>query len=140
MPLPPLQNFPRSIRLALAALWALVIPALSLLPAPFFRQATEIVSFPQADKVVHAILYGTMTALLLWVDAAAPARPAYGRRIGFLAAAATAYGLLMEFLQSFTATRTMDICDGLANAAGAFLVAGVACGLAWRRNKVRSEQ
>ena len=124
-----LQRIPRSCRIALAVLWALAIPALSLLPARFFNRANAIVHFPHADKVVHAILYGVMTALLLWA-ARTPDLPTRTRRVWFVALAATAYGLLMEFLQSFTATRTMDLLDGLANAVGAFLVAGAAIGIA----------
>lgn len=127
----------RSVSLVAATLWALAIPALSLLPAPYFSQVGSIVlvRIPHADKIVHAGLYGVLTGLML--GCATPPVPA--RRFWFTALAATAYGLLMELLQCLTATRTMDLFDGLANAAGAFLVAGVALGVARVRARGRSQ-
>ena len=126
------ERVPRAARRAAAALWALSILALSLLPSNFFPQTDEIVRFPQADKAVHLVLYSVLTALLLWT-AVVPGQPLRLRRFGFLAAAATAYGLLLEWLQHFTDTRSMDLLDGLANAAGAFLVAGVGWWLTRKR-------
>ena len=97
---------------------------LSLLPASYFQGAPAAVRFPGADKVVHAIMYAALTGLALW-SRYEPGAPVRSRPSWFTAAAATAYGLLMEVLQGFTATRSMDIFDGLADAGGAFLVAGV---------------
>ena len=128
-----LQKIPRSIRLTAAILWALVIPVLSLLPTRFFQQAHELVHFQQANKVVHATMYAIMTGLLLWVNAAS-GRPLRARKAFFMAAAATSYGLLMEWLQHFAPTRHMSLWDGLANAVGAFLVAGIALGMTKNRS------
>ena len=122
------QQIPRFARLIAASIWALTIPVLSLLPAPFFQQAHELVHFPQANKVVHAIMYAILTALLLWSNAR-PDRKLQVRSACFMATAASAYGLLMEWLQHFTATRHMCLWDGLANATGAFLVVGIALGI-----------
>jgi len=120
-----LQKIPRVLRLTAAVLWALIVVVLSLLPAPVFQKAHELVQFPQADKVVHATMYAILTSLLLW-SIPVPGHPLRPRSTCFTAAAATAFGLLMEWLQHFTATRSMDLWDGLANATGAFLAAGVA--------------
>ena len=129
-----LQRIPRAGRLAAVALWALLIPVLSLLPAHFFQPAHALTQLPYADKVVHATMYGTMTGLVIWA-LATPNHPLRPRWIVFTAASATAYGLLMEWLQHFTATRSMDIWDGVANATGAFLVAGVALGITRMQNR-----
>ncbi len=120
-----LQKIPYSIRLSAAIIWGVAIPVLSLLPARFFRQAHELVHFPQASKVVHAIMYAIMTSLLLWVSSV-PGRPLRMRSACLAASAAVAYGLLMELLQHFTSSRTMSLWDGLADAVGAFLAVGIA--------------
>lgn len=130
---PLLKSIPRTTRIAAAALWALAILALSVLPARFFPQTDAIGRIPQADKVAHVVMYSVMTALLLWT--AAFSGPSRGfRRYGFAAAAAVAFGLLMELLQYYlTTTRSMDLLDALANAVGAFLVAGVGWWLTRKR-------
>jgi VanZ family protein len=117
-----IQRLPSSLRIMAVTLWALAIPAASLLPAHFFSHTPELDCLPYADKLVHAALYGILTGLWLW---RAP-DPATMLRYGFIATAATAYGLLMEWLQHFTPSRSMDLTDALANALGAFLVAAVA--------------
>jgi VanZ family protein len=126
-----IQRIPSSLRILAATLWALAIPAASLLPAHFFSHTPELDRFPHADKFVHAALYGVLTGLWLW---RAP-DPATMRRCSFIAAAATAYGLLMEGLQCFTPSRSMDLTDALANALGAFLVAGVALVIGRKRQQ-----
>ncbi len=129
---PLFKSIPRTMRIAAAALWALAILMGSLLPSRFFPDTSDIASIPQADKVAHVVMYSVMTALLLWT--AAFSGPSRGfRRYGFAAAAAVAFGLLMELLQRFTTTRSLDLLDGLANAVGAFLVAGVGWWLTGKR-------
>ena len=125
MRLPILPTVPHIWRVVLTILFALTIPALSLLPSPFFAEVTPSIvgRFPMADKEVHVILYSILTGLTIWTATAASVAPVSRRRFFFLAGAATAYGLLMEWFQGFTATRSCDLGDGLANASGAFLMA-----------------
>ncbi len=124
-----LQRIPRPLRRLAATLWGLAIPAASLLPACFFSHTPELDRIPHVDKLVHAALYGILTGLLLW----ASRQPVTLRSYGFTAAAVTAYGLLMEWLQHFTPNRSMDLADALANTLGAFLVATVALVLGTRK-------
>jgi VanZ family protein len=123
-------------RLALTTLYLLVIPLLSLIPPPFVAAMTPDVvgSVPNADKGVHAILYAILTALLIWTNTGRGG-PVTRRRFWFLAAAAAVYGLLMEWLQGFTETRSCDLFDGLANAVGALLTAEI--GYRWMRRRGR---
>jgi VanZ family protein len=100
----------------------LLIPALSLLPAAFFRAVPRTVRFAGADKAVHAAMYAAFAFALL--HALAP--PARARPLNALAVfiAASLYGLALEIAQGvLTTSRAMDPLDALANAAGALLAA-----------------
>lgn len=100
---------------------AVAIPLLSLLPAVFFRKLSEgIPLFPGFDKAVHASMYAALTT------AAVFAFPWMQRLRAFLLLAAWAalYGGLMELAQRWlTNSRSCDVWDGAANAAGAFIAA-----------------
>jgi VanZ family protein len=80
--------------------------------------------FPHADKVIHAVLFGTLAGLVFL-----PLRAAHGwrtERAALLAFALTCgYGLTDEFHQRFTEGRTSDPLDAAADATGAGLA--VAC-------------
>jgi VanZ family protein len=114
-------------KMALAAAWALAIPALSLLPPRFFHKLFRSSSptVPGTDKVVHAVIYAVLTALLLW--AFSPEDRRLNLRLAWNAVVLSIlYGLLMETLQGLTQAalqRSADPLDGLANAAGAIAVA-----------------
>jgi hypothetical protein len=131
-------RIPRSLKLACVTLWALAIPALSLLPARFFRSMAHAApDLPGADKLVHALMYAILTGLALW------ARPQPNQRLrartawGVVALTAL-YGALMEALQGWSHAslhRSADPWDELANAVGATLVAAV-----WLLCRPRSAQ
>jgi hypothetical protein len=55
-------NIPFIKRCFPAAFLALLIPALSLLPAAFFRGMPVPARFPGADKLVHALMYAALAA------------------------------------------------------------------------------
>ncbi len=85
------------------------------------------------DKIVHAVIYGIQTALL--IAAWRSCRP--GDRLWLCAGAATAYGALMEVLQrTCTSCRQFSWGDMLANALGAGIVAASLAGwTAWRSSR-----
>ena len=72
-------------------------------------------SFPGADKLVHAVIYGVLAALT--ARAVVPGRwsPGWGWLV------ATSYGMTDEYHQFFVPGRQMDGWDLLADAAGAAL-------------------
>jgi VanZ family protein len=63
------------------------------------------------DKLGHFAAYGLLMFLFCQI---------YARRIAF-ALGCIAVGIALEFLQGMTGTRTFDVVDMLANAAGVLL-------------------
>lgn len=129
----------RKIKIAVATLWALAIPALSLLPPRFFHRLLDSATptIPGTDKIVHAIMYAVLTALLLWA-LRPPDKRISLRLIWNVVVLAILYGILMEMLQDLfhdNVSRTGDPWDGLANAVGAAVVA-----FAWWLLKPRQPQ
>jgi VanZ family protein len=107
-----------------AAAWTTIIPALSLLPACFFSGAAHMGRIPGMDKIVHALIYGIQTALL--IGAWRSFRPCGPDRVLACAGAASAYGFLMEVLQRIlTTSRQFSWGDMAANLLGALVVAGL---------------
>ncbi len=119
-----------------ALVMTLLIPALSLLPAHFFKQvAKPLAPFGGVDKIIHVLLYAALTATYLHVlTRERRGRLATVLRVVFFAAL---YGLAMEVCQGlFTTSRSMDPLDALANTAGALTSALLVC--AWsRRSSLR---
>lgn len=111
--------------------------ALSLLPACCFRGVEESLPlFPGLDKVVHAAMYAGLVAA--WSHVVPPANRGW-RPIVRIAMVATLFGLVVEVGQKvLTRTRCMDPLDGCANAAGAFLCAGL-IGAAWGAPKRKGD-
>jgi VanZ family protein len=115
--------------------WAATIFALSSFPGSTYPRT----NVPQADKIVHFILYGTMGTLcaraLLLRRKANPAPPAARTRLLVLATAvalATLYGVSDELHQLLVPGRSADWRDALADAVGA-LGGGVLALLVWPR-------
>jgi len=112
----------------------LLIPALSLLPARFFRHIAVQPNFPGMDKLVHALMYAVLTAALF--HALSPSERVRRSVALRLALGASLYGLAMEFCQKLlTHSRSCDPLDAFANLAGAFATVLLAC--AWSRRQSR---
>ena len=128
------MNLPAVIsRYGPVAALALLISVLSLLPAAFFRSIPSPARFGGADKIVHALMYAALAAALF--HALEPRTRATPRAAAAVALSATLYGLVLEIMQAvFTATRTMDPLDALANAAGAVTTALLAS--LWARSRL----
>lgn len=94
--------------------YALLVTFMSLWPSdgiPAFP------SFPNADKLVHALMYAGLTFLMLW------AWPHYfqGYRQYLPFLAVVGYGFFMETLQRISILgRSFDLRDMLANSLGFF--------------------
>ena len=120
-----------------AALMAAIIPALSLLPAAFFRGVPRAARFAGADKIIHALMYAAFALTLHY--ALAPDRRPTVRAALVIAISASLYGLALEIAQSaLTTSRAMDPLDALANAAGAFATALLA--RAWAKHRAPNHQ
>jgi len=115
------------------ALFMLVaIPALSLLPASLFKPLSAAPQLPGADKIIHALLYAALT--LAFFRALTYAARCRWQAAVAIAAAAALYGLAMELCQRYlTSSRSFDILDAVANAAGALVCSVAAC--AFNRHK-----
>lgn len=127
------------LRFGPAAAMTALVSALSLMPARFFGGVESSMPHVQGlDKAVHALMYAALTATYLHAAPQAKrARLAVALRT---ALAATLFGLSMEFCQGWlTRTRTQDMHDALANAAGAFTCALLAYTWGRRKNFVPSE-
>lgn len=99
-----------------ALLWLLLITALSTLPNP------QLPGFKllAADKLVHAVVYGVLAWLLLRGHSLAQQRSVRWRERAAAFLFATAYGVLMEWVQyAFIPGRFYEFDDMLANAVGA---------------------
>lgn len=105
-------------RRAWLALWGLMVLAvvvLSLIPPP----PMPAVAFRGIDKVEHVLGYLALSAMATALFAPMPVRAR-------IAAALVALGIALEIAQgTMTTTRTPDLPDALANAAGVLL--GLAC-------------
>ena len=119
-----------------AVTMTLLIPLLSLLPAHFFAHIAGPPPFPGMDKLIHALMYAALSATLFHA-LSPPARVHYAWAF-LLALAASLYGLGMELCQKvMTQSRSFDPLDALANMAGAFVAALLACVWARRRREPR---
>jgi VanZ family protein len=96
-----------------AALWALVIVALTSVPG----RAVPEVAIPHIDKVVHATLYAVLAALTAW-SLSAPRRV---RALLAVVALASLFGAADEWHQQFIPGRSQDRNDWLADSVGAAL-------------------
>lgn len=98
-----------------AIAWTLILTFLSLVTIGSFGTNIPI---PNKDKIVHVILY--FGFVVLWI--LYKSKENYTKKTGItILFIAIGYGILMEILQYFTATRSPDFYDVLANSLGAFL-------------------
>jgi hypothetical protein len=121
-------------RWGVCALYVAFITWLSLVPTRFFTPALTL--FPQADKVVHFLMYGFLVVLVRWAMAGRGLR---WRPQGFwLPLTALVYGALMEVAQLLLvpSDRSFEVGDMLANGLGALVFWG-ACNL-WSSCRLRT--
>ena len=116
---------------------ALLLLYLSLANADTFRKV-QINSIPNFDKLVHFGMYFVLMSVIILEHRKNLSNPL---NLFLLALIPLSYGILMEILQlTLTTTRTGDVYDALADAAGV-----LASALLWliirsfSRNTVRSK-
>jgi len=94
----------------LSIITALIILYLSLAPADTFDKV-NVFNFPNIDKVVHLCMYFGLTIVLLYENRMTVKGL---RSFVLLAIFPLAYGILMEFLQSWlTTTRHAEFFDAV---------------------------
>ncbi|MFB6075351.1 MAG: VanZ family protein [Haloarculaceae archaeon] len=114
---------PRSVRWALVALVAATILLLSVTRSPDLARVTGPLGLVGSDKWLHAGAYAGLAAVLAYALAEQPA----GRAALLVFLAAVAFGLVVEVIQFGIPYRDFSLLDGVADAAGATLVA-----VSWR--------
>jgi VanZ family protein len=112
---------------ALALLWAAIIFAASSSPNPFPFVPRGLFS---QDKLVHAVVYGVLGALVRVALGGTRLRP--GAALLAALALAALYGVSDEFHQMYVPNREASSLDLAADAIGALLGAAVA-GVVLRR-------
>jgi VanZ family protein len=109
----------------LSILTALVIFYLSLAPSDTFDKV-NVFDFPYIDKVVHLCMYFGLTIVLLYENRSMVKNY---KNLLLLAIIPFAYGILIEFLQSwFTLTRHGEFFDAVFDLIG-ILIALIIWGL-----------
>lgn len=104
-----------------AVVFAGLLLAVSLVPAPETGGPTTAPLGIALDKWVHAGSYGTLTVLLAWAR-----RSRKLRAVAAVAVVAVCYGGGIELLQGLVPSRSTSVADTLANSLGAVVAA-----LAW---------
>ena len=115
-------------------LWAALIFVLSSIPGT----SLPTVEVPQADKMVHTLIYGVLGALVLRAldGVGAPgvgARWVGARGVLLAAALATLYGISDEIHQLWTPHRSADWHDVVADAVGGLSGALALVGGRWMK-------
>lgn len=107
-----------------------VLPALAYASAVFYGGLIRIGALPQVgfvatDKLLHALAFGGLALLL--ARAAQWARPGatLGKKLVLGCVGSSLLGLLLEVCQAFTAYRSADALDWLADTVGALMAIGL---------------
>ncbi len=113
---------------ALTALTVLLILWLTLAPDPLGEDAPTL--FPGADKVVHALMFGFLTVMILLDKERKSAWHPVGWPFILLAAAGAAgLGIAIEFVQNaMEMGRGFEVADMIADCIGA-----VICAVCWEK-------
>lgn len=103
-----------------ALLWAALILALTLSPAPDLPEATWITTY-YVDKMVHVVLFAILYFLLMrGLLKQDRAREFYNEKVMWSVVTVILYGAATEILQSILPTgRSGELTDWLADGAGA---------------------
>ena len=129
--MPPDANEPLHRPIAFATH---VLPALGYASALFYAGLVQLgplpeVGFVASDKLLHALAFGGLALLLAravhWLRPAA----ALAKKLWLGCAGASLLGMLLEVCQAFTAYRSADLEDWLADSVGALLALGLAFAL-----------
>ena len=108
---------------AFTTVTVLAIIWLTLVPDPLGDDSPHL--FPGADKVVHALMFGGLTSMILLdLQRRSEWRPV-GKGVVWMAAlTAASFGILIEFLQLWMGLgRGFEIADMVADTAGSAIVA-----------------
>ena len=100
--------------------WAGII--FYLLAADSKSLGVKHLPFANADKIVHAILFGTLVGWL-WFYAKSKWTGSIGKLVLLLFIASAGYGTAMEFYQKYFTTRAFELNDIVADSVGAALAA-----------------
>jgi VanZ family protein len=84
------------------------------------------VGFVAIDKLLHALVFGGLSLLLARLVHYFRARVSLAKKLWLGGAGSSLLGLLLELCQSFTAYRSADALDWLADTVGALLAIGLA--------------
>jgi VanZ family protein len=118
-----------------ALLWAILILALTLSPAPALP-SVKWIYIPHADKMVHFVLFGVMYILLMRGLMKQHSPAFYNRDVLWAIVIVILYGAATEILQAVLPTgRDADVMDWLADCAGT-LAALMVYGFWWKRKKI----
>ena len=103
----------------LAALWALTILVVSVIPG----EDLPSLSIWEPDKVMHAFVYGVLTALIYIAHSQ---NAVFIKKLIFQAILlCILYGFFIELIQLVLPTRKFDILDALANTVGCFIAGAI---------------
>lgn len=107
-----------------ATAWSVIIVIASLNSSD---NLTEIqFDIPGLDKVVHFVMYGVLSFLLLWAVEKTIRNSLKLWNLLLIVLLSSSFGLLMEILQkTMTSVRNFDIYDIIANIIGVLLGCGV---------------
>ena len=99
------------VRLFCTVFWASCVVGLSLLPES--RASFRSIPFAQADKIAHALAYGTLALLLFWTFSPL----SLWLRFALMITPPAILGAALEIIQPYLG-RTRSIMDMAANMAG----------------------
>lgn len=108
-----------------------VLPAASYASALFYGGLIRIgvlpeVGFVATDKLLHALAFGGLALLLARAAHWLRPREPLAKKLWLGGAGSSFLGLLLEVCQAFTAYRSADALDWLADTVGALLAIGLA--------------
>jgi VanZ family protein len=119
-----------------------VLPAFGYASAIFYGGLIRLAALPEVgfvptDKLLHALAFGGLSLLLAravhWFQPRAPVI----KKLWLGGVGSSLLGLLLELCQAFTAYRSADVFDWLADSVGAVLATGFAFALfAWSERPV----
>ncbi len=106
-----------TLRRTILVIYGLVVAVLMVAPIRAPHLASEV---PQADKIVHAALFGLMTGFIRWNLGTVSRRPMF-----WAVVLATLFAVMVEVAQHFVPYRSADPIDALAALGGALVCAFV---------------